>query len=419
MSTPAAAFRFFFVKRMIQTAMNVPVILDNQSTVALFDRIYRHIRNQPIDDNASLLSGQMGYALLEAYAKPYSGEPDDDHIWERITQSLSAIQNGELTHSFAGGIAGVGWGFLHLTNRGLIQMEDAQEVVSGLDEALFELSLERLQNGDYDYLHGGLSAGLYFLERQPSPTIAQYVTGMVEALSATAIRYSNGDITWRFEDLGQPKTAEEPEYNPGLSHGTASIASMLSLFHERGYARQRCVELIRGTLQWMWNNRNRSGRSVFPSVVSEVGADNDSRLSWCYGDLGIANTFWLCGEKLQNLQWKSVGYETMLRTALRRSPTEERVNDAGFCHGSAGIAYLFRRFARQTGHPLLTETADYWMQQTVQYAQPETAENAFLTFRADQHYPNLGLLDGESSIGLVLLAELGEPAHWERFLLLS
>lgn len=401
--------------------MNFSSTLDNYSTVALFDRIYRHIHSQPIDENVSLLSGQMGYALLEAYAQPYYDQHDDSHIWARIEKSLTVIQQGDMSYSFAGGMAGVAWGFLHLTNNGLLRSDDldAQDIVSDLDEVLFELSMEALQKGDYDYLHDGLGAGLYFLERQPSPMIIRYVERMVATLAATAVRYANGDITWLFDDFGRRQPHEGQVYNPGLSHGTASIVSLLSLFYERGYARQQCAELIQGNLQWKWRNRNQAGTSVFPTLVTEPRSDQDSRLGWCYGDLGIANALWLCGQKLQNTYWQSIAYETMLKAAKRRLPEEASIRDAGLCHGTTGVAYLFRKFDQYAAHPLLAETADYWMQQTDHYVRPETDERTFHYFNGKQYSPNLGLLDGESSIGLALLAELGAPTGWDRFLLLS
>lgn len=401
--------------------MNTSTTLDTYSTVSLFNRIYRHIRSQPIDDNVSLLSGQMGYALLEAYAQPYYDQHDDSRIWARIEKSLTAIQRGDMSHSFAGGMAGVAWGFLHLTNNGLLQSDDldAQDIVADLDEVLFDLSMESLQKGDYDYLHDGLGVGLYFLERQSSPTIIRYIERMVAALAATAVRYSTGDITWLFDDFGRRQPHQGRVYNPGLSHGTASIVSLLSLFYERGYARQQCAELIQGNLQWMWNNRNQAGTSVFPTLVTEPRSDQASRLGWCYGDLGIANAFWLCGQKLQNPLWQSIAYETMLKAARRRLPEESSIRDASLCHGTAGVAYLFRKFDQYAFHPLLAETADYWLQQTDRYVRPETAEHVFTYFNGEQQSPNLCLLDGESSIGLVLLAELGAPTGWDRFLLLS
>jgi hypothetical protein len=86
--------------------------VSREHTQHLLHRIYRHVANQPIDIDVSLLGGQMGYALFETYYHRHFGIEDDSRIWERISASLNEIQEGKLIHSFAGGIIGVAWGFL-------------------------------------------------------------------------------------------------------------------------------------------------------------------------------------------------------------------------------------------------------------------------------------------------------------------
>lgn len=97
--------------------MTIPITTPAIDKAGLIHRIYNHITAQPIPDNISLLSGQMSFAVLEAYTQRFYGLPTSEQTWERVAFSLAAIEAGELIHSFAAGIAGVAWGFLHLTNR--------------------------------------------------------------------------------------------------------------------------------------------------------------------------------------------------------------------------------------------------------------------------------------------------------------
>jgi len=368
------------------------------------------------------MGGKMGAALFEAYYNRHVGIKDDSRIWEHVADALNQVQEGQLLHSFAGGISGIAWSFLHLSNQGLLQEEelDAQAIVEGLDEGLFEVSMTLLKEGDYDYLHGGLSACLYFLERTPSPQISSYIEQLVEQLSQIAIRFPNGDISWKYLSFNQYTLENAPNYNLGLSHGTASIVSVLSLLYERGYARKRCKELIEGNLRWMWHVRNKASKSIFPNTVSDNPEDQESRLAWCYGDLGIANAFWLAGEKLQNQTWKDRAEQTILHATTRKGP-DVKINDAATCHGTIGASYLFRKFARRLNNPLLDEAADFWLQKTLTYLQPEDTEDVFLSYAGESggYESNPSILDGEASIGIALLVELGASADWDRMLLLS
>jgi lantibiotic modifying enzyme len=390
----------------------------------LIHRIYDHVTAQPVSGDASLLGGQMGFAVFETYCNRYVGIEDDSRIWERISFSLNAIQEGEMIHAFAGGMAGVAWGFLHLFNQGLLQDDelDPQSIVEDLDEGLFENAMMLLEDGNYDYLHGGLGVCLYFLERTPSPQIADYLSQIVERLSAVAVRFPNGDIAWNFDNFGTRSPQESNIYNLGLSHGSASIVAILSLLYEKGYARERCAELIQGNLQWMWGVRNKvrsnGMNSVFPNTVTDVPTDQESRLAWCYGDLGIANTFWLAGEKLQNKAWKSIAEQTMLHAATRRGP-DTLMNDAPLCHGTTGAAYFFSQFSKHSNVPVLAEAIDFWLQKTAKLALPKENEDVFLSYHRGQYESNLSLLDGEVSIAMALLSILGGSTAWDRFLLLS
>ena len=387
------------------------------------DRILANIsQSQSSETHSSLMGGKMGYALFEAYYNQHFGVEDDSRIWEYISDALNQVQEGQLIHSFASGISGVAWAFLHLYNQGLLHDEglDAEGIIEGLDEGLFEISMLLLKNGDFDYLHGGLSACLYFLERTPSAQLVSYIEQIVAQLSEVAVRFPNGDITWKFLNFNQYTLADAPTYNLGLSHGTASIVAVLSLLHERGYAPELCKQLIEGNLQWMWRVRNKTSNSIFPNTVTDEPQDQESRLAWCYGDLGIANTFWLAGEKLQNQEWKDIAKQTILHTATRHDENM-RINDAAFCHGAIGAAYIFRKFAKRLENPLLEETADFWVQKALTYTLPAHEKDVFLSYGGEGtgYEPNLSILDGEASIGMVLLSELGASTVWDRFLLLS
>ena len=395
--------------------------IDNELSTHLLHRIYRHVALQPpAGGDASLLGGQMGFAIFEAYYNRHFGIEDDSRVWERVSSSLNAIQEGQLIHSFAGGIVGIAWGFLHLFNQGLLQDDelDPQSIVEDLDEGLFESAMMLLEDGNYDYLHGGLGACLYFLERTQSPQIEDYLTQIVEQLSTVAVRFRNGDITWKFDNFGSRGPEEPNVYNLGLSHGTASIVAILSLLYEKGHARERCAELISGNLQWMWRVKNKGTKSVFPNTVTDIPTDQESRLAWCYGDLGIANTFLLAGEKLQNDAWKNRAEQTILHSVARRGP-DALMNDAAFCHGTIGASYFFHQFSKQIVYPALHEAVDFWFQKTVKFAQLEHSNDVFLSYHRDQYDSNLSLLDGEVSIGMVLLAKLGASTAWDRLALLS
>jgi hypothetical protein len=394
-------------------------------TEIILHRIYKHILAQPVGQDFSLFGGEMGFALFERYYQNHFGLPEESRTWERIEASLEAIAEGEQIHTFAGGVAGMAWSFLHLVNAGLLSglESDAQSIVEDLDEPLFAASMKCLQEGEYDYLHGGLSAMLYFLDRMPSPKIHQYITAMILQLEKLSILSPYGGITWLFQKHGHRTPGDTPEYNLSLSHGVASIVAVLALAYEKGYERERCHKLIHLALWWLWNMRNKQDPSMFPYIVTDVLQEQSSRLAWCYGDLGVANTFYLAGEKLGYKPWKDTALHTIYKSTLRRKFADTNVRDSCVCHGSAGVVYIYHKFTKVSNNPIIRSAAQYWLTETLQRSLPETKEAVYLQLMPSKEgfipYENLGLLEGETSIGMVMLSMLGAPTRWDRLLLLS
>src|SRR5436190_536366 len=106
--------------------MNQELVIDRQTGIeTLVHRIYQNVAEHPVDDQYSLLGGQAGYALFESYYHRQFGIEDNNGVWNRLSASIEAIENGKVDHTFAGGIAGIAWGFLHLANNGFL--EDSED----------------------------------------------------------------------------------------------------------------------------------------------------------------------------------------------------------------------------------------------------------------------------------------------------
>jgi hypothetical protein len=113
------------------------------------------------------------------------------------------------------------------------------------------------------------------------------------------------------------------------------------------------------------------------------------------------------------------------RLAARWREGANGVEDAGLCHGSAGLAQIFHRLFQATGDEALREAALYWLKRTLDFRQPGRGPGGFGA--AEIHAagqkswtPAPGFLTGSAGIGLTLLAAITpvEP-EWDRLLLLS
>lgn len=210
-------------------------------------------------------------------------------------------------------------------------------------------------------------------------------------------------------------------YNLGLSHGMASTITILSKFLKSGIQPDVVEPLLIGSVRFILSSKlNHTYSSTFPSWIAEGDSVSRSRLAWCYGDLGISSALWQAGEALQDETIKQQAIEICLKTTKRKTLQEAGVLDAGFCHGTAGIAHIYRRMYLQTGGGDFKQAADFWVDRTLEMANSQGGYAGYLSWYGGIGKAKLNLLDGVAGIGLVLISHLSETEPgWDNCLLLS
>jgi lantibiotic modifying enzyme len=110
--------------------------------------------------------------------------------------------------------------------------------------------------------------------------------------------------------------------------------------------------------------------------------------------------------------------------AAERPEAETKVVDAGFCHGTAGLAHLYNRMYQATGEPRLGRAAVHWLERTLEWCRlAEDGGGWWVAGSADPRqgpWTGIDLVHGAAGIALVLLAAATpvEPV-WDRMFLLS
>ena len=283
---------------------------------------------------------------------------------------------------------------------------------------------KNINKGDYDYLHKALGIGLYFLSKKENKSSIN-IEYLLIKLERNAERDLNG-LKWK--SFNQQENKEV--YNLSLSHGIASIITFISQIYKNSIAvNNRTNKLLCEAVSFLLACKsivpNSYNGSFFPSYVSANDGINKSgsRLAWCYGDLGIGIALWQASQVLLNKEWAKIAIDVLLQTTLRQDPNKEHVIDAGFCHGSSGIAHIYNRMYQYTGNNAFKEAAIYWINDTLSKA---TFSNGLAGYKA-WHLPEhggwvneSGLLEGIAGIGLVLLSTICEiEPKWDECFLLS
>src|SRR5690606_1218930 len=115
---------------------------------------------------------------------------------------------------------------------------------------------------------------------------------------------------------------KEKGYNLGLSHGIPSIISFLSLLNGYEDFKAKADQTLRRAITYILSLRNDdiNAFSLFPSwIIPNEETIYDSRLAWCYGDLGIGIALWNASKSLNDSKLKITAQDILVHSAKRTS----------------------------------------------------------------------------------------------------
>jgi lantibiotic biosynthesis protein len=388
------------------------------------DVIAEHMEYSP-KTKLDLMEGKAGEVLFWAY---YSRFTNNYELEEKIVSILSDIfeevKNGFRFPTYAGGLAGIGWTVEHLAQNNFIKA-NTNQIIGSLDDYLHYHMLNYIRKGNYDYLHGALGIGLYYLSRKRNTKSYKYLIELVDELERQGIR-SNQSITWETQLMSETNLRG---FNLSMSHGIASIITFLSRLYEAGICKEKVFQLVLGAISYLQQSKQdlKKYRYQFPAWVCKVQPKlEDSlngRLAWCYNDLGISIALWQAGEILNNESWKQEAVSILLNTTNIKTLDESKVMDVGLCHGAAGIAHIYKRMYTYSKVNDFRNSALYWFDQSLNMATYKDGLAGYKAYQLPKYggfHNEYGLLTGISGIGLAMISAISDiEPKWDRLLLLS
>jgi lantibiotic biosynthesis protein len=182
--------------------------------------------------------------------------------------------------------------------------------------------------------------------------------------------------------------------------------------------------LLEGAVNWMLAQPSRPSAASRYRHRSALGRDGgDSRLAWCYGDLGVASALFQASERAKRIDWRLEALALLDRCAARPVHTC-RVMDASLCHGAFGVAHIFNRMYQTEGSIKWKLTAETWYKRGLRMT--NLSAGAFAAKEPDSSSTKLGhridasCLLGRVGTALAILSAIFPVApDWDRGMLLS
>jgi len=358
--------------------------MSSSKYIQVIEDINSVLRTSELSGNIGLHIGTSGIALFLAYYDRIIQQKKEvsQRVLDILEHNVKQINSGFRQHTICSGISGFGWLCEHLRKLGMLD-RGYIEFLDDLDPFLYQQMINDMKNGNYDFLHGALGVGTYFLSRFEKKEIPGYLEELLTELEKSGEPCENGTVKWI--SVLNIETGEKG-YNISLAHGMASIAAFLVRLCQLNIETEKIDRILTQTITYILDQITyREGNlAYFPSYSKENSKGSaSSRLGWCYGDLGIAHILWQAAVVLNNKEWENTALQILHHTANRLDLQINGIHDAGLCHGSAGVAHVFWNLFLNTGLPEFRETTDYWLNTALQMSKYDDGLAGFKAWRTE------------------------------------
>ncbi len=364
-----------------------------------------------------VFEGLSGVSLFQFYYNRYLDDYDNGIGESIIEKCISLVNDGYASPNFSKGLAGFGWVLDHLKTANFIDI-DNDMLLSNFDDYIKKEMILYLKSGNYDFLHAGVGCAYYFLSRYKATEsdslrhkYKKHLILFIEHLKKSSTNEGINKVKWVYRlnpDL------KETVYDLSLAHGISSIIGILSRLYELDDFKPLTNELLTKALNYLlsFKKLDKETFSIFPNFANDK---YESRVAWCYGDLGIGLTLLRASKSTNDDQMREIALLVLRHTANRLTPENSLVTDPYICHGAFGNSQIFNRIYKETKEPIFKNARNTWINHGLQLIEDK---RSFIEKEKGKNY--LRLLNGISGIGLVMIDYLSEHnSNWDECLMIN
>lgn len=401
-----------------------PIISMKENIENRITEIYNVLNNKE-NTRPGLLSGAMGTSIfIYHYARYFKNKEAFDLLENTLVDAINSLDQWT-SDRYGDGIAGIGWTLTYLIENEALD-DELNEIFDMFDHALEERMTYYGDKKDFDFLHGLVGLGMYFIARKNQKAIAY----IIEKLDEAAIEDEHG-LKWISTVFNDDQVTRREVYNISMAHGSSAFVSFFcKVIALRGDSVSTATRLLKGAINHILSCKrkdqaNTKGHSLFPGYLELDDLPENyrsSRMAWCYGDMGISLAAWQAGEALGDEELKKEAIAIGLHSTKRRTYEETLLMDAGICHGTSGIMQMYNRLHKNTDVKEFEEAAAFWTNKTLENAVFEDGPAGYKSYtgRDDKFENDYGFLGGITGIGLALISRVSdEDLAWDKSLLIS
>ena len=209
----------------------------------IVDSIYKDLMSCDLSGNIGLHGGTSGIALFLSYYDNIILQKNEisQRVFQILEYNIQWINSGKKIHTLCRGLSGFGWLCEHLRKMNMLSDVDI-EFLDDLDPVLYKQMIYDIKHDNYEFLHGAIGVGTYFLSRfDKNKEVIGYIKELLTELEQKGIRCESKAVKWvsvlNFE-------TGEKGYDISMSHGMSSIAAFLIRLHQLNFEVERVLAKI-------------------------------------------------------------------------------------------------------------------------------------------------------------------------------
>ncbi len=347
-----------------------------------------------------LFYGKAGLALYCLYMYKLNKEKRYLNKIEEIIEYLfckNTVENSVLYYqnSFAEGLSGLGYLLLKLRNNEILD-NSFNETIDSLSNIIEIDCLKMIKNNKFDFFYGSFGLLYFLLENKKYELCYTYIKQIYNlSLKNNFFLYNNTE---------DPYTKG---YNFGFAHGVIGFISILLKFIDILDHKIMIKDFIFNLLLSMSkfgknifvpnNFRSIDDYKTFPSIYPyNIYIDNftlnttlnaeiikngivhyTTRIGWCNSDMGHSLLYYKAGVILQNDDFINTSQLIGNFLIKRIDFNVTGIDSMYMCHGSSGVAQMYKRLYELTHNENYFESYLYWLEKTSNYLIMEIKKEEF------------------------------------------
>ena len=333
-----------------------------------------------------LLSGNLGKVVYDLTLAKSTG---DTRLYQTGLNLLLAIinrigqENGLRDFSLGSGLTGLGMTITYLEDYHLVTDYAFDDLLAEIDTNVATNALKQLDWYHTDFLYGA-GGQLYYLARRirQRPKVETLLPLLVSKINEYKIADEYGIRFWNTPYFRMSETDRHDSINFSLSHGLPGF--LLVLLHlQQNCSSLALEEIIREGIRFILRYRSASPPkgvyNLFPASVNLRIPEQEytKRLAWCYGDGNILLLLYMAAQVLNEEEYSKKADEIGIKVVQRKISETTANTDSHFCHGTTGIACLYKTLFERSGQAMYEEAYYYWLSVSYRYFEEDIRSGSF------------------------------------------